>query len=305
MAELDLNLEDLGAFVQVVDSGGFTAAGRVLGRSTKQVSRQVRRLEDVLAVRLLQRTTRAVALTDAGRRFYPHARRVLDDVHSGWNELRAPEARLRGRLRVVLPTLTSVSGLASTLRRLREKYPELALQVSLSDQPHDVIGEGLDLQLTSARPTQQTVLIRRLLTVALPLAAHQDYLARRGEPQTPDDLSTHECLLFISELPQQQWTLVHTDGRSQSVHVAGSMQSDNSSVLFDVLHAGLGIGVCGRAYLEGPGRDAGLVEVLPGWSFEPMPLYAILPRANRQSALVEAFLDEMKDTFVGWLGPDG
>lgn len=300
MSDLDLNLDDLAAFVQVVESGGFTAAARVLDRSTKQVSRQVRRLEAHVDVRLLNRTTRAVSLTDPGERFYAHALRILDDVRAAQAELRSDDGRLEGRLRVVLPTIVAVAGLSSWLAALRDRHPGLALEVRLADHPIDLVAEGLDLQVTSGVPTQTSVLARRAFTVALPLAAHESYLATHPAPATPEQLANHECLLFVADRPQHTWPLVDAKGTTQTIQVSGSLQSSSSEVLFSALVAGLGIGICGSAWLSS-GEHPGLVRVLPDWTFAPMPLYVVVPPANRRSALVEAFLDVIIDGLRRWV----
>ncbi|MEO0605440.1 MAG: LysR substrate-binding domain-containing protein [Myxococcota bacterium] len=294
MPDLDLNLDDLGAFVQVVESGGFTAAGRVLDRSTKQMSRQVRRLEDQVGVRLLHRTTRAVSLTEAGERFLGHALRILDEVRRARNDLEEREGELRGRLRVALPTLASVMGLASWLATLRQRHPGIALDLMLIDRPLDLVAEGYDLQLTSAPPSQTTLLLRRLFTITLPLAAHTRYLADRPGLERPEDLADHDCLRFVSDRPQQTWSLVGPKNEAVTVPVSGSLQSGNSEVLFAGLRAGVGIGVCAPAVLDSDAYPD-IVRVLPEWTFEPLPLFASLPRANRHSPLVEAFLAVVLD----------
>jgi len=304
MGELDLGIDDLAVFVQVVDSGGFTAAGRVLERSTKQVSRQVRRLEERVGRRLLNRTTRAISLTDPGQRLYGRALRILEEVAAARADLADVDGVLRGRLRVALPTLASAAGLANWLATLRGQHPGIALEVSLVDRPVDLVAEGFDLQIGSAAPSQGSLLLRRLLTVALPLAAHERYLEGRPSLDHPDQLSEHECLRFVSDQPQRVWHLQGPGGATVSVPVGGSLQSGNSEVLFSALLAGLGVGVCGQGLLDAGGPE-GLRRVLPEWHFESLPIYAVMPRANRRSALVEAFLDVMVDGLRAWIGSAG
>lgn len=298
MSELDLNLGDLRAFVQVVESGGFTAAGLVLGRSTKQISRQIQRLEGHVGAELLLRTTRAVSPTDLGARFYEHAVRVLDELADARMTLAPGDGELGGTLRVVLPSLASVAGLPAWLRELRESHPGLAVQVRLSDRPRDLVAEGFDLQIIAARPTQTTLVIRRLLTLAAPLAAHESYLLAHGKPKTPAELAQHECLRFSSGPPQEQWHLVGPNGKTATVNVVGQLQSDNSEVLCGALHEGLGVGLCGAGYLRAGGH--GLVRVLEGWTFESLSLYAVMPRSSRKSAAVAAFVDTARRGIAAW-----
>lgn len=301
MSVLDIRLDDLACFVQVVDSGGFSAAARARGASTKQISRQVARLEADLGARLLTRTTRAVGTTAQGRQFYARATRILEQVDDA-ETVFAPTRALSGELRVCVPTLANAAGLPAALRALRTLHPALSVQLTLTDQPRDLVAEGFDLQVTTARPTQTTLVVRRLLTMALPIAASAAYLATRAPPSTPADLSGHECLLFVSAQPRTSWTLVHeATGAAETVPVAGSLRSDSSELLYAALHEGLGVGVCGRGYLRGAGVARGLSRVLDGWHFEPMPLYAVFPRSNRRSPLVDAFLEQLVATLGGWL----
>lgn len=300
MSFLGIILEDLASFVQVVDSGGFTAAGRVRGRSTKQVSREVARLEAQLGVQVVSRSTRAVALTEAGRRFYPHAVRILAEADDARAQLQGDDS-LVGELRVCLPTLAPIAGLGAALCALREHHPGVSVRVALSDRPRDLIADGFDLQVTPVMPTRATAMVRRLLTVRMPLAAHRAYLAAHGHPQHPRELSSHACLRFVSDLAQDHWTLVGPAGEAAVVAVDGPLESDSSEVLFDALCAGLGIGVCGVAFLEGLGADQGLVRVLDGWFFEALPLYAVSHRADRKSRLVEAFLEHFTARLRAWV----
>lgn len=300
MSIQDMTLDDLACFVQVVDSGGFTAAGRVRGRSTKQISRQVARLEGQLGTRLLTRTTRAVGLTDVGRRFYAKAVQILVDADEAAAVLETDDA-LTGEIRVCVPSLASIAGIAGALRELRHRHPGVAVQVSLTDHPRDLVAEGLDLQVVPARPSQTSMVVRRILTVEARLAAHRSYVAEHGAPERPEELARHECLRFVSESPQTVWTLVDDAGRAATVPVTGSVRSTSSEVLFSALLEGIGIGLCGGRFLAEQGAEQGLVRVLEGWQFEPMPLYAVYPRANRKSPLVEAFLECLVRALRGWL----
>lgn len=301
MSETDMNIDDLTSFVQVVHSGGFTAAARVRGRSTKQVSRQIARLETTLGASLLARTTRAVSLTDVGRKFYVHAARIVDEVHAAVATA-SGDATVRGELRVCAPTIAAVIGLAGALRSFTEAHPHALVQVTLTDRPRELVAEGYDLQLIPAQPSQSTMIVRRIITLEMPLAAHESYLERWGTPRRPDDLSRHRCLRFVSDIPQTTWSLVHERSKaSASVRVSGPVTSDNSALLYLALEEGLGVGVCGNRFLRGPGASRRLVRVLEGWRFDPLPLYAVFPAANRKSALIDAFLEHFKDVLREWV----
>lgn len=301
MSNLDFSVDDLRVFVQVVESGGFTAAGRVLGYSTKQVSRQIQRLESRVGARLLVRTTRSVSATDEGQRFFERCVRIIAELRQAEDELTPGTDELAGSLRVIVPTIAVSAGLGTWLRELRSAHPRLSIQVRASDRLCDLVAEGFDLQISTSRPSQTTFGIKRLFTVRLPLAAHASYLQGRKPPEEPADLIHHECLRFFSDQPQDEWTLMNPDGDIVHAPVQGSILSDNSQVLFNALHDGLGIGVAGLGYLAEGGHD--LVRILDGWTFEPMPVYATTPPDVRNAPHVAAFADVARRGFEAWSNP--
>ena len=292
-----MHLDDLTTFLQVVDAGGFTAAGRILDKRTKQVSRQIQRLEAEVDVALLHRTTRSISLTEAGHRLYLRAERILAEVREIHRELHPEDTQLAGRLRVVLPSLATVAGLTDWATTLRQRHPGIRLQVQISDQPLDLAAEGADLQIVSMHPSQTTFLVRKVSVVRPVLAAHVRYLERCEPIRTPADLSRHECLVFLSDRPHSTWALEHEDGRETTVAVTGTFQSSGSDVLLSALRGGLGVGACGPSLLA---THPELQPVLPGWSMVPIPMYAVLPRGNRRAPLVEAFLDIAVDGLQNW-----
>jgi DNA-binding transcriptional LysR family regulator len=295
MAIPDIRLEDAEAFAQAVASGSLSAAGRVLGRSTKQIARQVDRLEHALGTTLLHRTTHALSLTADGRRVLAATEPLLEAGRAMLAAGAAPGDALAGELRVVVPSLDF--GATAWVRELGARHPALTFRLETSDEPKDLVAEGMDLQITVQRPTQATPLIRRLHVLRSVLAAHPSYVARAGLPQTPEDLAAHECLLWHTSAPQTRWLLLGPDGAQSHVLVRGSFESSSSAVLSSALRDG--IGVCGASWLAS--RDgADLVPVLPGWSFEPTPVYAVIPPANRGSPLVAAFLERAIAGLEAW-----
>lgn len=293
-----LDLAALRRFVAVAEMGGFTAAARQLGLSVNQVSRAVQRLEEAIGVRLLHRTTRSVSLTAHGERLLGPARRVLAAVAEAESAVAPPTDELRGKLRVALPSLVATPEFLSHLRAWLDQHPELSLELIVSDAPLDVVAEALDVQLRFTMPTQATLLFRRVATFSAGLAAHSDYAARHGLPGTPDDLAAHRCLRFLDGTPEETWELVQTDGGARrKVRVGGNLACDTSLVLSQAMHAGLGIGVLPLGATPSPA----LVEVLPGWLLEPMPLWAVQPPAHRRQPGVASLLEVTGLIFDGWL----
>lgn len=287
MSIFDMSIDDLRVLVHVAERGGFTAAGKVLGRSTKQVSRQLARLENTLGERLLHRTTHSVSATPTGKTVLDYARSILAISDELGIQLHGTEATAQRELRVAVPTLDF--GVASWLAALQDEFPSVAFNVTVSDAPLDLARLALDVQLVAVRPSQTSFVVRRLSTLHGVLAAHRGYLARHGTPKTPADLAHHRCLLWSATEPQPTWTL-RRGRQSVDVPVVGGVNSGSSSVLLSALREGTGVGVCGRAWLGRRKPAEKLVRVLPDWSLPDGALYAVFPGPGRRPPVVEAFL---------------
>jgi len=206
----DIRLEDLEAFHLAVASGSLSAAGRALGRSTKQVSRQVARLETALGQPLLHRTTHALSLTPHGRRFLSVAESMLALGADGVALVSAEDEGLSGELHVVLPSLNL--GVTEWVHALRMEHPGLRFRIEIADEPRNLIGEGLDLQITIRRPTQGTSILRRLHVLRSELAASPIYLEKSGLPNPPSDPEGVACILSLTESLPSRWTPHGSDG---------------------------------------------------------------------------------------------
>lgn len=291
------SIEALRVFVQVVDSGGLSAAGRVLGLAPTLVSRRIARLEEDVGVRLLVRTTRTLHVTDEGRDFYRRCRRILDDLDDAVLSARPVAGEVRGRVRAVLPTITAAVGIMEAVGELLDENPGLALQCSFSDQPVDLVAGGWDVALHAGSPRDSTHVVRRLKQVRTQLGATHQYLARAGIPQQPRDLAAHECLRFISDRPQDTWTLVDKRGREEVVPVHGRLESDNSAALKRAMHGGLGIGLTTGIEIARAVEAGTLARVLPKWTIAGIDLYMLIPSGRLRVPRVRVFADWL-ETFI-------
>lgn len=284
-----MRIDDLGelrVFVQVVESGGLSAAGRVLRMSTPQVSRKLARLEAQLGIRLLARSTRRVVLAEEHRAFFERCRQVIREVEAAEEELRA--GALEGQVRMAVPTLVLPEVLDALGPFLRQ-HPQLSLRLRVSDRPLDLLKEGLDLALQVGEPEGRACTAQALGVPRIGLAAAPDYLRRRGVPQRPSDLAQHDCLRFMGEGPQRHWTLIGPDGAAVRAAVGGRFECDDSRALGEALDAGMGIGHRSAALLARDQRAGRLEAVLPGFRFELPPLVLVAPRLRLRSRKVAAF----------------
>lgn len=285
------SIEALRVFVQVVDSGGFTAAGRIVGLTPTLVSRRIARLEAALGVRLLQRTTRSVHVTDEGCEFYRRCRRILTEVEGAAEAVRPVAGNATGIVRAVLPTVMLSLGIMEASGTLLSEHPGLGLQLSFTDQAVGLVAGGWDVAMHVGRPPDSTHIVRALSTINPQLAATPGYLARAGIPRCPDDLAEHECLRFISDRPQDTWGLVSDSGEERTVPVHGRLESDSSAALSDALYAGLGIGLATSAEVSDSIEDGRLARVLAGWQMQGIPLYLLMPAGRSHLPRIRIFAD--------------
>lgn len=288
------SLDELRAFTAVFETGGFTAAGKRLVLTTNAVSLRVQRLEQDLGLRLFTRTTRSVAPTEEGRTFYARVSRVLADLEEAEDELRPTSGGLRGTVRLALPAAIASESLLGRLRELIEEHPLLSVQTRVVSGAVDLVAEGVDIGVIVGQLPETTFVGRLLGRATWVVAAAPSYLDAHGRPRTPEELSGHRCLRLLSNPPQDEWTLVDRRGREVVVQVRGAFEADDSSVLGDAAYAGLGIGVrpageCARAQREGR-----LERVLPRYRFQPLDVYALVPKGRLRVPRVAACLEALR-----------
>ncbi len=288
------DLDELRTFVQIVDSGNMTAAGRVLGQTTNVISRRLARLEERLGVPLAQRTTRRLQPTEEGRRLYIRARRILDEIAKAEAEVRGVAEELSGEIRISVPTIAA-ERLRTTLARFVADHPGVDLRVFVTDRPssavlRDIAEQGLDAALLIGPLPPSSVVTRRLRRIRSVFAASQAYIDAHGAPKKPQDLSDHECLCYIGERLQTEWAVFDRKGKETIVPVRGRFASSDSRVLANALLDGQGIGLTGD---DAAFEDRGLRRVLPrheGPTFDVRLGYAASRRGSRRiDALADLF----------------
>lgn len=280
-------------FARVVQHGSFSAAARALGLPKSTVSRQVARLEDHLGVRLIQRTTRTLRLTDVGRAYHERVQRILAEVTEAEQAVTQLEAAPRGLLRVTGPLTFGTLFLGDAIAAFMGRYPEVRLDVVLTDRVVDLVEEGFDLAVRAGMMRDSSLIARRLGSASRVVCASPGYLAARGVPQTPADLARHDCLLYSYESSGSAWRL---DGES-SPTLSGPLISNNGDVMRKAALADQGLCFVPR-FLVGPDLDAGrLVPVLQDFVVDSGGVYAVYAHSRYLSSKVRAFVDHLVEFF--------
>jgi DNA-binding transcriptional LysR family regulator len=281
---------ELEVFHCVVKHSSYAKAAEELSLSPSGVSRIISRLEERLGARLVQRTTRKLSLTEAGVAFHARTAQVLADLAEAESEVREATLRPRGTLRVTAPVVFGQLHVAQLFEQLLNKYPELSIDLSLTDRFVDLINEGVDLAIRVGSLSDSQLVARRLCTNHRILVASPAYLERHGTPREPSDLGRHECLVFTGFARPREWRLVGPAGLV-NVSLNSRVATNNPLVLTDSARRGLGITI-GATLSIAPALLSGeLVRVLPDYEFEASAIFALFPSARQLSTKVRAAVD--------------
>lgn len=294
-------------FIKVVEAGSFSAAARDVS-SVSSVARQVKSLEDELGVRLLNRSTRSLALTEPGRRFYERACTIANDLSSAKSEAKSFQESVKGVLRVSLRLSAGTTMIVPALPAFLAQYPELSVDVSLSDERRDLIANNIDVAVWMGHLPDSEIVARRLSPSQRIVCGSPAYFQGHGIPLTPRDLERHSCLLFTARSYGNRWGFTR-DGQTEEIQVQGSLRTDNSLVLLSGALSDLGLIVVHEWMVRRPIAQGRLARVLGDYTVNPRPgdaeLYAVYASSRGLSRKIRVFVDFLVDLFRGPDGPDG
>ena len=279
----------LPAFVAVVEAGSFSGAARQLGNSKSALSKRVSQLEQLLGCQLLYRTTRSLTLTEAGERYFEAVRHAVRLAAEGEDAIGALQAAPRGLLRVTAPMVYGRRHIAPLIPDFLARYPELQLQFEMSDEQRDLVAEGFDVAVRIGALEDSSLVARHLAPCHSTLCAAPAYLARAGIPQTPSDLSGHNCLFYSLFRGGTQWRLHGPEGEV-GVTPRGNFEVNNSDAIHTALLAGLGIGNMPDFIVAEDLAAGRLVAVLPAYRLPEHGVWCVYPRRRHLPAKVEAWL---------------
>ncbi len=289
------NLDELRTFQRIAMEGSLSRAARSLGLSVNAVSRRLAQLEQRLGLRLAERTTRTLNLTDEGERLAERCRRILREIDAAEAELDPNVRGLRGTVRVALHPEAVQPGLLARLGSLLGEHPALRVQIFARNTPSDPVREGLDLVLWPGEVQLQSVVAKLVARVPWVLACAPSYAERCGIPDTARELEQHLCLRALRDRPERSWTLRHRSGQVAETPVGGGFEADDNEVLRRALYGGIGIGLRPRGEVLAEAAAGRLIHVLPEYRFESIPIHLVSPRGRTRLARVRqvaAILEE-------------
>ena len=293
-------LEDLTLFVRAAALGSFSDAAREAGQQPAQVSAAIKRLETILNIRLFARSTRSLRLTPEGETWLPYATQMLDTLEAGLQKIQTPDDEVRGMLQIAVPSDLGRNLLLTLFRDFRQRHPALRLRLLFSDQLTDVFKDPVDVAFRYGNNDDASF-------ISLPVApenrrvlvASPEWIARHGEPQTLEELSQHNALIYILRgRPFDRWSL-SLDGVVQLQKVSGTVMSDDAEVIRRLAIAGEGIAYKSMLDVSDDLRAGRLRRLLPRYQGDVVPVYLFCPHRKQLSAAVRLLYEEVKSHCEG------
>jgi DNA-binding transcriptional LysR family regulator len=287
-------LTALRVFALVVEERSFSGAARKSNLSVSSISRLVSALEEELGVRLLNRSTRHLGLTEAGELYHESARKIVHDIDAAKRLVSSYQDKTKGNIRVHARKSAGAQVIAPALKDFLVKYPEVSIDLTLTDERVDLVAEGVDIAVWLGNLEDSSLIARRLSSSRRLVCGSPGYFDERGIPRTPDDLSKHNCILYRANQYTTSWRFQH-GSEVVTVPVRGNLQTASASALLTSALAGLGLVVLQEWMVRSTLAEGKLVSVLTEYDVSPTDfdtaLYAVYPHSRGLSPKVRAFID--------------
>jgi DNA-binding transcriptional LysR family regulator len=283
-------LTSLTAFVQVAESGGFSAAGRRLNMSTTMVSNHIQALEDRLGARLLNRTTRKVSLTEVGRAYYDRCTQILADLEHADDIASASQSVPRGTLRIYAST-HMIPFIAPAVAEFLRTYSEVKIDLAMGERAVDLIDEGYDVSIQLVPPPDSSLIVRSLATWRHVLCCSPSYLEKHGPPRQLSDLAERNCVKHVLYPFEDGWHFADRKGAPAIVRVSGNLTTNSGETLRLAALEGVGISLAAGFLVADDLKSGRLVRLLPDYRPVDLAVNAVYPHRHHLSAKVRRFID--------------
>ncbi|MDA1310100.1 MAG: LysR family transcriptional regulator [Proteobacteria bacterium] len=291
-------------YCSVVENDSLAGAARTLNISPSVVSKQLSALEDRLGVRLLNRTTRRVSVTEVGTAYYDRCKRIIADVDEAEVAVSRSHSQPRGMLRITAPSTFAHRHVTPHLPKFIDRYPEVELQVQVNDRIVDLVDDGIDLAIRIAQLKDSSLIARRLASNHRSIVATPEYLKTWGIPERPEDFLQHALITWLPGNLINDWHFV-IDGKEQVIRTKGTISMNNGDSILSTVLAGGGLAMM-NAFMTGEYvQDGRLLAVMEDYVREDVPIYAVYPSSRHLSPKVRAFVDFLLETYGPkpyWLG---
>lgn len=290
-------LDGLKTVIAVVETNSFTAASDRLGISKALVSKYVGEVETKLGIRLFNRTTRQLALTEAGRRYYEQSIILLEQYSVLIDNVTGEQSNPRGILKVSAPVTFGEMQLSAILPKFLNLYPELKIELVLTNGAIDMLEEGIDVRIRIGGLDDSNMIARHLKTFPLVLSASPEYIKKNGLPSTPKEVAEQQCIIDSNFRIGKQWPIISPDGEADTISVSSSVAVNSPQAVREIAIAGGGIAMTPQFIVEDAINDGRLITILPDYTTLEFGLFAIYPHRKYVAKKVRCFIDFMLDEF--------
>ena len=289
-------LDGMAVFVAVIDAGSFTAAAHALSHSTSFVSKEVSRLEKRLGSRLLNRTTRTISLTDAGRAYYDQCSQIVIDAENAERSINQLQEKPSGLLRLNAPGSFGSKYLLDVLPQFMHRYPDVKLEVEFNDRLIDVVAEGYDVVIRVGAIKDSNLVARKFTTSRSVVVASPEYLKRKGRPKNAEDLLQHDCIAYSLLSAPTQWVF-YKDGERKSINVDARALCNSAEIEVQMVKQGIGITRLPLFTCEKEVSNGELKVILDDYDEIKYDVFAVYPHRQYLTAKVRAFVDFIVEEF--------
>ncbi len=283
-------------FANVVERGSFTGAAKKLGLSNALASKYVAHLEDRLSVRLLNRTTRKVSPTQAGRAYYERCLGILERVDELEDAVQLQSHNPRGHLKIAGPRMMGEAFLSACVNDFLGKYDQVTVDLALEERTMDLVAEGFDLAIRIGKLADSSMIARRIADYRYVFCASPDYLASAGPLNSPADLTRHTCIVNSVISPSNQWEFI-IDGKRKSITVSPRARVNADAAIYNMVLSGRGVGLCLLPTVEADFASGRLVRILQDFEAYDRTVYLVYPHNRHLASKVRAFVDHAAEWF--------
>lgn len=291
-------LAAMGLFRRVVEVGSFSAVARETGQSQPTVSRSVSELEQRLSTKLINRSTREINMTDAGKQYYAYCVRILNDLSEAESNIRNDQSQLCGTLRVNTPITFGRMEILPKLWGFYDLYPELNIDLMMDDHYVDLVKEGVDVSIRVGPKTDSSLIARKICDSQRVMVANQNYIDMHGEPKTLQDLKQHNCIVYTLLTTHNEWHFTGPNGK-ESIRVRGRFSTNNPDAIREAVIAGAGIAVTPLWLVKDYLNKGSLNILLPNYQPTPLEIHALYPERQFVTTRVRFFIDYLVKMFEG------
>ncbi|WP_318477447.1 LysR family transcriptional regulator [Photobacterium leiognathi] len=291
--------DGIALFVQVVKSGGFGTAAQAMGHSNSYVSKEIVKLENRLGVRLLNRTTRSISLTPEGKSYYQECLQLISDAEQAVAHITQSTVAPKGTLKISCPVWFGKHYLKDVFSAYLMRYPDVVIDLDMSDKAIDVIGDGYDLVIrASAKLDESSLICKRIYSSRICTVASPEYIAKHGRPIHPTELSSHHCFCYSNLKKSNIWDYMDKAGNQTSVDVHQRIRSNNTEMSLALVCNGDGIIRLPEFYIEQQIKTGELILLFEDYVFPMVDVYALYPTRKHLASKVRCFLDLIDEMVV-------